>query len=70
KSLMPAAAARPKLPKVTVTETCPECGSPMEVRSGRKGPFLGCTEYRKTKCKGTREASPELLEKLQAANKA
>jgi DNA topoisomerase-1 len=69
KALMPAP-ARPKLPKVAVSETCPECGAPMEVRSGRKGPFLGCTEYRKTKCKGTREASPELLEQLQQAQKS
>jgi DNA topoisomerase-1 len=66
KALMPAP-ARKKLPKVEVSETCPQCGAAMEVRSGRKGPFLGCTEYAKTKCKGTREVSPELMERLQAS---
>ena len=29
--------------------------------------FLGCTMFRKTKCKGTREVTPELTEQLQAA---
>jgi hypothetical protein len=37
----------------------------MEVRQGRKGYFLGCTMYGKTKCKGTREVTPALLEQLQ-----
>jgi DNA topoisomerase-1 len=64
KALMPAP-ARKKVPKVAVSETCPECGAPMEVRSGRKGLFLGCTMYAKTKCKGAREVSPELMERLQ-----
>ena len=69
KTLMPASAPvkKKELPKVTINESCPECGSAMELRSGRKGFFLGCTQYRKTKCKGTREASPELLEQVQAA---
>jgi DNA topoisomerase-1 len=66
KAMMPPA-ARKKLPKVEVSEACPECGAAMEVRSGRKGPFLGCTQYAKTKCKGTREVSPELMERLQAS---
>ncbi len=65
KDLMPPAAARKKAPKVEVSETCPDCGAPMEVRQGRKGYFLGCTMYAKTKCKGTREVSPEIMEKLQ-----
>ncbi len=66
KDLMPAVARR-KTPKVEVSETCPECDAPMEVRQGRKGYFLGCTMFRKTKCKGTREVSPEIMEQLQAA---
>jgi hypothetical protein len=37
----------------------------MEVRQGRKGYFLGCTMYGKTKCKGTREVTPEIMERLQ-----
>jgi DNA topoisomerase-1 len=64
KALMP---PRPRkdVPKVEVSETCPECGAPMEVRRGRRGFFLGCSMYAKTKCKGSREVSPELLEQLQ-----
>jgi DNA topoisomerase-1 len=66
KELMP---HRPRqdVPKVEVSDTCPECGAPMEVRRGRRGFFLGCTTYAKTKCKGSREVSPELLEQLQAS---
>ncbi len=52
-------------PAVEVHETCPECGAPMKLRPGRRGFFLGCSKY--PKCRGTREASPELLEQLQAA---
>ena len=31
-------------------EICPECQSPMVLRQGRGGPFLGCTKY--PDCKG------------------
>lgn len=31
-------------------QNCPECSSPMKVRHGRFGPFLGCTRY--PDCKG------------------
>ncbi|MGD8352695.1 MAG: type I DNA topoisomerase, partial [Pseudomonadota bacterium] len=34
------------------TEKCPECQSPMTVKQGPTGPFLGCTRY--PDCKGTR----------------
>ncbi len=34
----------------------------MKLRQGRKGWFLGCSKY--PKCRGVREASPELLEQL------
>jgi DNA topoisomerase-1 len=62
KTLMPAPAK--KLPAVEVSETCPDCGGPMKLRPGRRGPFLGCSKY--PKCKGTREAPPEFLEQVQA----
>jgi DNA topoisomerase-1 len=52
------------VPAVEVSETCPQCGSPMKLRPSRRGYFLGCTKY--PKCRGTREASPELLEQVQA----
>jgi DNA topoisomerase-1 len=61
--LMP---ARPKkeMPAVEVRDTCPECGGAMKLRQGRGGYFLGCAKY--PKCRGTRQASPELLEQLAA----
>ena len=49
-------------PKIEVKETCLLCGSPMKVRNSSRGAFLGCTKY--PKCKGTRELSEELMEKL------
>jgi DNA topoisomerase-1 len=52
------------IPAVDVHETCPDCGAPMKLRPGRRGYFLGCSKY--PKCKGTREASPEVLEQVQA----
>jgi len=29
-------------------EKCPKCGSPLEVRSGRFGPFIACSKYKDT----------------------
>src|SRR5262249_37432058 len=52
KELMPAPAKK-AMPAITVSETCPECGSPMKVRQGKRGPFLGCSKY--PKCRGVRE---------------
>ncbi len=57
-----------KGPAVEVSDTCPECGAPMKVRTSRRGPFLGCSKY--PKCKGTKEASPEVLERLQGGEDA
>ncbi|NOY86357.1 MAG: type I DNA topoisomerase [Deltaproteobacteria bacterium] len=34
-----------------VEERCPQCGSPMVLRQGRGGPFIGCTRY--PECRGT-----------------
>jgi DNA topoisomerase-1 len=64
KELLPPPAKR-AVPAVQVHETCPECGGPMKLRPGRRGYFLGCASY--PKCKGTREAPPELLEQLAEA---
>jgi DNA topoisomerase-1 len=64
KAALPAPAKK-AVPAVEVQETCPECGAPMKLRPGRRGYFLGCSKY--PKCKGSREASAELLEQLQEA---
>jgi DNA topoisomerase-1 len=65
KDKLPPPAPKKEAPKVEVTETCPNCGGPMKLRPGRGGTyFLGCAKY--PKCRGTREAPPELLEKIQA----
>lgn len=26
-------------------ENCPECGAPLHIRTGKQGPFLGCSNY-------------------------
>jgi DNA topoisomerase-1 len=59
---LPAAPPRKPAPAVEVSETCPECGSAMKLRQGKRGWFLGCSKY--PRCKGVREASAELLEQL------
>ncbi|MFH0911548.1 MAG: type I DNA topoisomerase [Planctomycetota bacterium] len=38
------------LPEITVP--CEECGKPMTVKRGRRGPFLGCSAY--PKCRNTK----------------
>jgi len=40
-----------ELPKVE-GEVCEKCGKPMDVKMGRRGPFLACTGY--PKCKNAR----------------
>jgi DNA topoisomerase I len=45
---------------------CPECDGPMKLRPGRWGKyFFGCNKY--PKCKGTLQASPEMVEQLTGA---
>jgi DNA topoisomerase-1 len=58
----------PKKPTIDVeiTDTCPTCGAAMKLRPGRGGNyFLGCSKY--PKCRGTKEVSPDLQERIQAA---
>ncbi|MGH2706506.1 MAG: type I DNA topoisomerase [Actinomycetota bacterium] len=49
-------------------QVCPECGSPMVIKLGRRGKFLACTNY--PECKktlplpGTEREEPELLDDL------
>lgn len=35
-------------------EPCPLCGAMLLLRNGANGPFYGCANYGKTKCRGTR----------------
>jgi DNA topoisomerase-1 len=65
KGQLPAPAPKKQMPAVQVNETCPECGSPMKLRQARGNYFLGCSKY--PRCKGTREATPEILEQVAAA---
>jgi DNA topoisomerase-1 len=59
---LPAPPPKKPVPSIPVTETCPECGSPMKLRPGKKGWFLGCSKF--PRCRGVRELSPEVLEQL------
>jgi len=61
--LMPA----PNRPRPIPTDIpCDECGSPMIIRQGRRGRFLGCSKY--PECKGTKELPPGFdVEKAEAA---
>ncbi len=64
KAMLPAPAKKPDTPNIEVTETCPDCDSPMKLRRGPRGFFLGCSKY--PKCKGKRELPEELLEQVEA----
>jgi DNA topoisomerase-1 len=57
----PAAAAARTGP-ITTDIDCDECGKPMIIRKGRRGPFLGCSGY--PKCKNTGEVPAKLIEEL------
>jgi DNA topoisomerase-1 len=41
---------------------CDECGKPMVIRHGRRGPFLGCSGY--PKCKNTGDVPAKLMEEM------
>jgi len=56
--------AKKDVPQVEIKEVCPECSSPMKLRRGTQGWFLGCSKY--PRCRGTRQISGELTEKLEA----
>jgi DNA topoisomerase-1 len=64
KDVLPPPPPKKDVPQVEITEPCPECGGPMKLRPSRRGFFLGCAKF--PKCRGTREASPEVLEQIQA----
>jgi DNA topoisomerase I len=63
--LPPPPAKKPEL-QIPIEDTCPQCGAAMKLRAGRGGTwFLGCSKY--PKCRGTKEASPDLLDRIHAA---
>lgn len=51
-----------------IDEKCPECGSPLSIRLGRNGRFIGCTNYpecsytRNLNDDGTQSQEPEVVE--------
>jgi DNA topoisomerase-1 len=68
KDVLPPPPPKKAMPAVEIHETCPECGGPMKLRESKRGKspyFLGCAKY--PRCKGLREAPPEVLEQLQEA---
>ena len=58
----PAAAGKKPTSNIATDIDCEECGKPMIIRQGRRGPFLGCSGY--PKCKGTGEVPAKLMEDL------
>ena len=59
----------PAKPKPIPTDIpCDECGSPMVIRNGRTGPFLGCSKY--PKCKATKPMPAGETAETLAASKA
>jgi DNA topoisomerase I len=54
----------PDLKAVKVDVACEDCGSPMTVRRGKRGFFLGCSGY--PKCKGTKEVDEGLKKEIEA----
>ena len=47
---------RPDAPQPEDSPNCPDCGAAMELRHGKRGDFWGCVNYRKTGCRGARDA--------------
>ena len=56
KRAAPRRAARSK--PVATDRVCPDCGAKLIIRTGRRGPFLGCSKY--PECKHTEDVPPDL----------
>lgn len=69
KDVLPPPVEKKKLPEVEIKDLCPECGSAMKLCEARGRYFLGCTAWAKTKCKGTKQVTPELQARIDAAPK-
>jgi len=51
-----------KYAHIKVEVACEECGSPMRIKAGRRGPFLACTAY--PKCKTTQPLPDDLADQI------
>jgi DNA topoisomerase-1 len=58
----PAAAGAAKTGPVETDIDCEECGKPMVIRQGRRGPFLGCSGY--PKCRHATDVPARLMEEM------
>lgn len=54
----------PSPPPLVTELPCPKCGAPMNLRNGKRGPWLGCSTF--PKCRG-RESWAKVEEKTRAA---
>jgi DNA topoisomerase-1 len=52
------APSRARAKPVQTDRECPDCGKPLLIRSGRRGPFLGCSGY--PKCRHTEDVPADL----------
>ncbi|MDH7578957.1 MAG: topoisomerase DNA-binding C4 zinc finger domain-containing protein [Bacillota bacterium] len=50
------------LKKLMAFPPCPQCSRPTEIRTGKYGPFWGCTSYQDAKCKGLVNIPRRVLE--------
>jgi DNA topoisomerase I len=58
--------ARAPRPKAVETDReCPNCGTKLVIRMGRRGPFLACPKY--PKCKHAEDLPPELADQVPTA---
>lgn len=46
-------------PKPPSELKCPNCGAPLELKDSRYGLFYGCTNWRRTRCRGGVSAHPD-----------
>jgi DNA topoisomerase-1 len=57
----------PKAPPIKTTIPCDKCGSPLLLRDGKRGPWLGCSGFPKCRAKPSMKAlSPENLKQVEA----
>lgn len=51
----------PSIPPLVTELPCPKCGAPMNLRNGKRGPWLGCSKF--PKCRG-RESWAKIEDKV------